>query len=328
LTTAAAVHGLTPSEARRRYPVRLRAVCVVCFPDWHGFFVHDGVSGVYVETKDQVLLGERIHPGTELEIEGVSGPGDFAPVIDRAILRVIGEAAVPPPRRVSLDRLSTGVEDGQWIEVEGTVRSADTSNTMLTLTVASGQLQMAVMTPKCNGTGYRRLIDARVRVRGTTGPLFNRRRQLVGVDMYTPSLDQFQVLEPAPADPFALPAKAVRDIFAYNPNGGPDHRIRVRGAVTARWRDKEVFITDGIQGAGVLDVQASALQPGDIVDVVGFPAVGDYTPTIHEAVFRKLGSGPLPAPRPVTATGALSGDFDGDLVRIDGRLAAQKRSTD
>jgi signal transduction histidine kinase/DNA-binding response OmpR family regulator len=327
LTTAAAVHGLTTAQAKRRYPVHLRAVCVVCFADWHGFFVSDGSSGVYVETKDQVLLGERIHPGTELDIEGVSGPGDFAPVVDRAVLRVIGEVAVPPPRYVSLDRVSTGVEDGQWIEIEGTVRSADNSNTMLTLTVASGQFQVAVMTPKCEKAKYLRLIDARVRIAGGSGPVFNRRRQLVGVDMYSPSLDRVRVLEPAPADPFALPITAVRDVFAYNPNRGPDHRIRIRGVVTARWPGA-VFVTDGIQGASVLGVQADSLKPGDMVDVAEFPAVGDYTPTIHEALFRKLGSGPVPAPRYVTATGALSGDFDGDLVRIEGRLVAQKRSTD
>jgi len=58
-----------------------------------------------------------------LDIEGVSGPGDFAPVVDRALLRVVGEGTVPPAAR-RLDRLSTGVEDGQWIEIEGTVRSA------------------------------------------------------------------------------------------------------------------------------------------------------------------------------------------------------------
>ena len=307
--------------------MRLRAICVVCFPDWHGFFVHDGSSGVYVETKDQALLTDRIHPGTVLDIEGVSGPGDYAPVVDQALLRVIGEGTVPPPRYVSLDHLSTGVEDGQWIEIEGTVRSADTSNTMLTLIVASGQLQVSVMTPKCDENRYRRLIDARVRVAGTTGPVFNQRRQLVGVDMYTPSLDQVRVVDAAPADPFALPVKAVRDVFAFTPNPVPDRRVRIRGVVTARFPGKATFITDGIQGASVLDALTASLEPGDRVDVVGFPALGDYTPTLHEAAIRKLGSGPPPKPRPVTATEALSGDLDGDLVRIDGRLVAQKRTT-
>ncbi|MGO9273685.1 MAG: response regulator [Terriglobia bacterium] len=328
LTTAAAVHGLSPSEAKRRYPVRLRAVCVVCFPDWHGFFANDGSTGVYVETKDQALLTDRIHPGSMLEIEGVSGPGEYSPVVDEALLRVVGEGTVPRPRHVSLDRLSTGVEDGQWVEIEGTVRSADTSNTMLTLVVTSGQLQVEVMTPRYNRTQYLRLIDARVRVRGAAGPVFNQRRQLIGVNMYTPSLDEVQVLEPAPADPFALPVTAVRNVFEYTPNARPDHRIRIRGVVTALWPGKVVFITDGIQGASVLSAQTPSLAPGDIVDVIGFSALGDYTPTLHDAAFRKLGSGPPPAPRSVTATEALSGDLDGDLVRINGRLITQKGTTD
>jgi diguanylate cyclase (GGDEF)-like protein len=328
LTTAAAVHGLSPSESKRRYPVRLRAVCGICFSGWHGFFVNDGPTGVYVETKDQVLLTDRIHTGTMLEIVGVTGPGEFSPIVDQAVLRVLGEGTLPSARHVSLDRLSTAVEDGQWIEIEGTVRSADTSNTMLTLVVASGQLQVEVMTPKYSTNQYLRLIDARVRIRGTSGPVFNQRRQLIGVNMYTPSLDEVRVLEPAPADPFALPVKMVRNVFEYTPGASPDHRLRIRGVVTAFSAGNAFFITDGIQGANVLSRQITRLEPGDIVDVVGFPALGDYTPTLHEAAFRKLRSGPQPEPRPVTAKDALSGDFDGDLVRIDARLIKQKRTTD
>jgi signal transduction histidine kinase/CheY-like chemotaxis protein len=327
LTTAAAVHGLTPSEAKQGYPVRLQAICVICFTGWHGLFVNDGITGVYVETKGQALLTAQIHAGSKLEIEGVSGPGEFAPIVDQALLRVVGEGKVPPPRHVSLDRLSTGVEDGQWIEIDGTVRSADTSNTMLTLVVSSGQTKVEVMTPQYGKTQYLRLIAARVRVRGAAGPVFNQRRQLIGVNVYTPSLDEVRVLAPAPADPFTLPGKAVRDIFEYLPNANPDHLVRIRGVVTAV-SSKAVFITDGIQGASVLSAQMTSLEPGDLVDVVGFAEVGDHTPTLHEAAFRKLGSGPPPAPRPCTAAGALSGDFDGDLVRIDARLITQKGNAD
>jgi diguanylate cyclase (GGDEF)-like protein len=328
LTTSAAVHGLSPAESAKRYPVHLRAVCVVCFPGWHGFFVNDGSTGVYVETKDQTLLTDRIHTGSMLEIEGVTGPGEYSPIVDQARLRVLGEGPVPTARHVSLDRLSTGVEDGQWIEIEGTVRWANTSNTMLTLIVSSGRVQVEVMTPRYSTKQYLRLVDARVRIRGTAGPVFNQRRQLIGVNMYTPSLDEVRVLEPAPADPFTLPVKTVRNVFAYTPGASPDHRVRIRGVVTARWPGKAFFITDGIQGASVLSDQTTPVEPGDEVDVVGFPALGDYTPALHEAAFRKLGSEPPPAPRPVTAKDGLSGEFDGDLVRIDARLIQQKSTTD
>jgi diguanylate cyclase (GGDEF)-like protein len=229
---------------------------------------------------------------------------------------------------VGLDRLSTGVEDGQWIEIEGTVRSADTGNAMLTLEVASGRLEVSVMTPNYDARQYPRLIDARVRVRGTSGPIFNQRRELIGVNMYTPSLDDVRVLEPAPADPFAIPLKTVRNVFEYTPGASPDHRVHIRGTVTARWPGNSFFITDGIQGASVLSGQTTPVRPGDVVDVIGFAALGEYTPTLQEAIFRKLGAGPPPAPRSVTARQALSGDFDGDLVRIEARLIQQKRTTD
>jgi diguanylate cyclase (GGDEF)-like protein len=328
LTTAAAVRGLSPSEARREYPVHLRAVCVVCFTGWHGFFVNDRSFGVYVETKDKVALTDRIQTGTILDIDGVTGPGQFTPIISRAVIRVMGKGPVPFAPHVSLDRISAGGEDGQWIEIEGTVRSAETDNTMLTLVVASGQLQIKVMTPNYGKGRYFGLIDARVRIRGTPGPVFNNRRQIVDVNVYTPGLEEVRVQEPAPVDPFTLPVRTVRNIFGYTPGLSPDHRIRIRGVVTARWPGEAFFITDGAQGASVLTSQTTSLNPGDIVDVIGFSALGDYTPSLHEASFRKLGSGPPPAPRSVTAAHALSGEFAGDLVRIDARLLSQTRTTD
>ncbi len=98
--------------------------------------------------------------------------------------------------------------------------------------------------------------------------------------------------------------------------------------MTARWPGEEFFITDGTQGAGVITSQTIALFLGDVVDVTGFSALGDYSPTLHEAVFRRISSGAPPPAKPVTAAQALSGDFAGDLVRIDAHLINQKRSTD
>ncbi len=326
LTTAAAVHNLTPSEAKRHYPVHLKAVCMVCFTGWHGFFLNDGSTGVYVETKDQVLLTAAIHTGTLLEIAGFSGPGEFAPIVEQSTLHVLGETALPPARTVSLDRISTGAEDGQWIAFQGTVRSAEIRDSMLVLVVASGRLSVEVMTLQSPPKEYGRLIDARVRVRGTLGPVFNKRHQLVGVNIYTPGLNYLEVLEPAP-DPLTLPWKKLKNVFDYTPGASLDHRVRIRGVVEARW-GKTVFINDGNEGASVLSAQSSDLRPGQEVEVLGFPALGDFTQSIDEAIIKPLGRAPLPQARPISAKDALSGDFEGNLVRIDARLIRQQRSAD
>jgi signal transduction histidine kinase/CheY-like chemotaxis protein len=327
LTTAAAVHNLSPSEAKRHYPVHLRAVCIVCFTGWHGLFVNDGASGIYVEIKNQVLLTPAIHPGTLLDIQGVSGSGEFAPIVDQSTLEILGKGPVPSARLVSLDHLSTGVEDGQWIAFEGTVRSAEIRDSMLSLVVGSGRWQVEVMTTPANRKAYTRLVDARVQVRGAGGPIFNQRHQLVGVNVYSPSLENIQVLRPAPKDLFSLPLRQVEKLFEYTPSADPDGLARIHGVVVARW-GKNVFITDGTQDASVLSSETTVLEPGEVVDAVGFPVLGDSTHTIDDAIFRQLGTAPLPEPKSISVKQALSGDFEGDLVRLNGRLIEQQIATD
>jgi len=327
LTTADTVHNLTPAQARLRYPVHFQAVCVFCFTGWHGFFAHDGVRSVWIDLGDQVLLTPAIQAGTLLDIEGVTGAGEYAPIVDQATVTILGERALPPAQPVSLGRLSTGSEDGQWISFEGTVRSAEIRDAMLCLIVGSGRLQVEVRTVAESEQKYSRLIDAKVRVSGAVGPVFNQRRQLIDMNVYSPGLDYIDVLEAAPADPFLLPITKVRDIFGYVPGGSLDHRVRIHGMVEARW-GQSVFITDGVQGASVLSSKLTSLQTGDIVDAVGFPVLGDNAQTIQDAIFRRLGKAPLPPPLLIRAKDALAGDHESDLVRIDGRLIEQNRTGD
>jgi signal transduction histidine kinase/CheY-like chemotaxis protein/HPt (histidine-containing phosphotransfer) domain-containing protein len=324
LTTAEAVHSLPPAEAGRHYPVHLQAVCVVCITGWHGFFVNDGKSGVFVETKGQVLLTAAVHSGLVLDIQGVSAGGEFAPILDQATFRILGEGVLPPPRSVSLDRLSTGSEDGQWISIEGVVRSAEIRGDLLVLALGSGQMEVEVSFQRDPNRDYSFLVDARVRVHGTSGPVFNQRHQFVGANVYTPGLGSIQILEPASGDPFSLPVKKLRSLFEFNPAVSPDHRVRIQGVVAARWATA-VFITDGVHGVSVRSDAASSVSPGDKVDAVGFPVVGDYSHAVQNAIFRRLGEGSLPAPKKVSAKDGLSGDFEGDLVRIEGQLIKHQR---
>jgi len=326
LTTAAAVHDLTLNDARRHYPVHLRAVCVVCFAGWHGFFANDGVSGVYVETKDRVLLTAAIHPGTWLQIDGVSNEGEFAPIVDQASLRILADKPIPAARTVSLDRLSTGVEDGQWIAFDGTVRSAAFRDSMLDLVIAAGRLQVEVMTQP-GARQFGSLIDARVRVRGAAGPILNQRGQLIGTNIYTPNLRYIDILQPAPLDPFLEPIQPISRIFEYTPRTGSDRLVRIRGVVVARWA-QTVYISDGVHGASVAGRETNTLQLGDLVDAVGYPALGDSAHTIEDAIFNRRGTAPLPAPKRVSAKDALSGDYEGDIVQLDGRLIGQERAAD
>jgi signal transduction histidine kinase len=82
-----------------------------------------------------------------------------------------------------------------------------------------------------------------------------------------------------------------------------------------------LFIQD--KGASSLSIkthQTNAFSPGDLVSVTGFPQVGQYSPTLEDAVVRRLGHGNPPMPVDVRIDQLPSEDYDGVLVRLRGRL--------
>ncbi len=327
LTTARAVHDMRVQDARKGYPVHLRATALVPLPWFDALFVDDGVSGVYVGMSAIGMAQfQAIQPGTVLDIEGVTEAGHFSEVIGASQVRIVGERPVRPARRVSLDQLSGGTQDAQWVSVEGTVRAARLKEGILTLVISAGDFRLEVMVTQGSEEEGRRLVDSKIRVSGSMGSQWNHRRQLIGVVMYTPSLEQVQVLEAAPKDPFQLPVRPVAEMIRYTPGEEPVHRVRIQGSVIAFWPSKSLFVRDGDLSVEVQADGETSFQVGDVVDVVGFPAASEYTYQLQDAVIRKVADGPVPAARKLTPQQALSGNFDADLVQMDGVLMNTEKS--
>jgi hypothetical protein len=83
------IRELKPSQAARELPVHLHAV--VTFYDQAAglLFVQDNSAGIFVETKGAVPA-ER---GMEIDLTGVTEPGDFAPLIRESLIHTIGKAS-------------------------------------------------------------------------------------------------------------------------------------------------------------------------------------------------------------------------------------------
>lgn len=94
LTQVTEVRRLSPLEARRGYPVRLRDV--VTFNQPGVTFIQDATAGIYLVTQDSPVEGQA---GDLVEVRGITGPGEFAPVVDRPQVQVLGRAELPFPRR-------------------------------------------------------------------------------------------------------------------------------------------------------------------------------------------------------------------------------------
>jgi signal transduction histidine kinase/DNA-binding response OmpR family regulator len=323
LTTALEAHSLSAAESRRGYPIHLRAVVTYydpCIDPRHGaLFVHDGTSGVFVSVPKAPTL--PLHAGTVIDITGVSGPGDFAPIVDGHQIRVIEEGHLPVTvPLVSMGHLLTGAEDGQWVEIEGLVHSVAASGGNVTLNVAMSDGAIGATTVKETGRDYSGLVDATVRIRGSSAPLFTKNRQMTGSRLFFPNLTQVTILVPAPADPYAVPVRPIDSLLQFTPNIAFLHRAHVRGRVTLQRPGQSLCIQDASQGLCVQTAQKTPLAIGDVADVVGFPAANQYAPTMTDAIFRWTSAAEPVAATSITAEQALRGEYDSGLIQVEGRL--------
>ena len=322
LTTAEQVRELTADQANQGYPVRLRAV--VTYTDhFNGdLFVQDATAGIYVNSGKGNLTFQS---GELLEIEGVTEEPDFAPQIAKPRCRVLGRAPLPRPRKVRLDDLLSTREDSQWVQLEGIVEDLATEREWLKLDLLiEGRILLVyIMDPA--GLDIDRLVDTKVRVTGVCASLYNLKNQLIGVRLDVPTARQVSVEELPLADPFSVPIRPISSLLAFTARNTLEHRVRVQGTVTLQ-RPMDVFIQDGSQGLCILSLPRVLLRPGDRVDVVGFAEIGEDTPVLRHALYRRIGSAPLPPPIRVTAREAQAGTFDTLRVSVDGILRDVRHS--
>jgi signal transduction histidine kinase len=95
----------------------------------------------------------------------------------------------------------------------------------------------------------------------------------------------------------------------------------VRGTVVYQEPGSALFIEDANVGLYCQTRDWSPpLQNGDRVDVLGFPAKGEYTPILQDATYRKTAEGSPLKPVTISLDDALSGGYDCRLVRLTANL--------
>ncbi len=314
LTSVEQVRHLTPDKAQLGYPVRIRGVITddVPKPD---YFVQDKTAGIYVEGA-RSLWSSHVF-GEYVEVEGITGPGRFAPVIRERSLRILGKRPLPKARIYALQQLADGQKDSQWVQVRGIVRSVSIDRTswpepVIAMTVASDGSQFSVRTPLGASQDISTWIGKEVLIQGVCGTLFNAERQLIGILFYVPRLEFIRPEAPADEVPFAA-------LMRFSPERPVGHKVRVRGVVAYQEAGNVVFLESGTKGLRVLAQQDTLVKPGDLVDALGFPTVGESEPVLSDAVFRVVGHGVIPQPVSLDLT-APWGRYDGALVTTDARL--------
>jgi signal transduction histidine kinase len=312
------IRNLRPEQAAAGYRVRLRGVVTddVPAPD---FFVQDSTAGIYVEGVKSANFTH--HFGDLIEVEGITGPGNFAPVVREVSSRVLGKAHLPRTRIYSFSELSDGQLDSQWVRVRGIVRAVSIDRTSwrettVAMRIASGGGQLNVRIPIPSDQNFASWIDTEVLVEGVCGSLFNTQRQLTALLLYVPRLSFVTLESHARAVPFS-------SLLTFDPGRGEQHRVRVRGVVGYQQPGKALFLQDEGRGLRVLTEQDTKLNVGDIVDALGFPAIGESAPVLQDAVLYRVGSQAPAIPVPLDMSVPWE-KYDGTLIQTDATLLARE----
>jgi PAS domain S-box-containing protein len=321
LTKAADLMSLTSEQASWKYPVQLRGVVMIYYPDRRQFFVHDGTAGFYISgpwNRSDLRLGDLV------EVKGVSSPGGFAPMVIPSQVAPIGTAALPAPRRTTLFQMATGQYDSEWIEAYGVIRSYTYQDNLLRikLTDSDGTLFAYIPTESVPTN----LVDSIVRLRGvcTTHP--NANRQISSLVVWSPTLDCIKVEESGVSDPAQVKAQSIASLSQFRPHNVLQRRAKIEGVVTLRPDGKTLFIQDQIAG---LEVQTSVTndgaKPGDRVFAVGYPTIGNYGVVLREAVILANGRGEIPAAKVITPENPVVSQLNNMRVQIDAHLRFKTR---
>ena len=269
LTQIGQLQRLTPQEAKRGYPVRLRGVVTYFRYSSDDLFLQDGTGALYVSPPRESSLV----PGQLVEVEGISGATGFSLQVREAKIRVVGTAELPRPRNVSAVDLASGAMDRWRVETQGVVRSAALYDSGLMLDIADGPVRFKAFVPPVNAVPEK-LLDATVRVRGTSGGIYNSKAQFMGVQLLIPNLAGIEVIETAQQDVFSLFTRPIQTVIQAGQRGVFTRCVRVKGVVTLQRPGRLLYISDGGVALLVRTRQLTPVRVGAVVDVAAYPDVG------------------------------------------------------
>ncbi len=322
LTSVDEVRRLDPRDAALGHAIKLRATLTLVDRPWSMLMIQDATAGIYVFANQLEHPLPPCQPGDLVEIEGESGPGEFAPIIVARRLAVVGRAGLPAARPTNMARLLAGLEDSQLVEFDGVVRDITRDNQEhLIIGLSRDNQRFMTYVPSFGtqalpeGLG----IDAEIHVTGVVGARFNTRRQMIGAQLWVPVASLIRVDRPGHSDLDALPIRTTSHVLGFSASGRPGHLMRIKGTVLVARRN-EIFLRDDAGGLEVHPREPVTLTPGDTIEVIGFPQPGDYAPTLEDAVVKRVGRAALPEAHLLPSKDLLKNELDGELVRIRGVL--------
>ncbi len=316
LQTVGQVHALNMEEALAKRPVHLHAVVTYVDGQTGFLFVQDQTGGIYLPLEHLPPAERGLSTGDLVDIEGITGPGEFAPIVDWPHIKKVGRGAIPLPAAVTAEEVFSGSQDGNWAALEGVVSAVRYEDERPLLDMNYGRHPFLVLMP-ASARLPDRLVGATVRFEGVCGTQFNERRQLLGVNLNVPSERYLRVLKKSMGQ---LPARPIRQVLQFTPNAADD-RARVEATVTFTRPGGPTFAQDATGGILLRNHERIGLRQGDRISAEGVVIPGEFGPLLDNVHVVLLSHGPKPQAVRTAADEVIEGDHASELIQVEGTVA-------
>jgi PAS domain S-box-containing protein len=311
------IRSLDEERLTRQLPVSIEGVVTWADSKEKSFFVSDSSGGILV-LRPQFADGGRIRSGMLVKVDGVAAPGQFAPVITNAMVHQTGIMNLPEAPLISLEQALTGAKDGCWVQLRGYVREVEVGSNSIQLQIGAPEGEFTARVPKVDS--LQNLHGSVVLVRGVCVVIANSRRQLTGVELWSPQEADVQIEQYPPENVFALPKRSIASLRRFNLFNTLNERVHTFGTVTLQVPGRYLYLQEGDYSVLVMSDQTESLRPGDRVEVVGFSGHENGNFLLREAVYRRIAAGPDPLPLSLPTSHYINEDVDGMLVHVTGKL--------
>ena len=307
------IQSLSLEEAMRRLPVHLAGVVTSVGRTFdHWLSIQDDTRGIFVDLR--AISNALPVCGDFYEIYGHSSAGDFAPIVEAAQISRLGKGELPELAHPTWSELISGSMDVQWVEFQGLVTAVHTNTLSMLLPngridVQAEQLATSKLLPLKNSV---------VRIHGVLYASWNTNREVEVGKVVMRNISINVDIAP-PADPFDAILKTPRELLLFDAQASPFRRIKVRGQIV--YADKtQLFLTEGGLGLRLLPTEPANVQPGDLVEAVGYLDISRKVLLLREVVLRKTGAAPLVAAKKLTESELMQQGLDATRVKVQGYL--------
>jgi diguanylate cyclase (GGDEF)-like protein len=328
LTTLRQIRALSDTEASQSLPVAFEATVTYYYNGGFDLFVQEGDEAIYVETK----LNAGLVVGDRVLVRGKTRNSFGTDILGESVT-LLHHGPPPMPVAASYEQLIRAEFDCRRVIVRATVRGADAVDYQgqpgfyMKLLMDGGSVDADAVSG--DASKLKKLLDAEVEVTGVVSAMFDNKKQLTGILLELPSLDDVKILKPAETSPESLPFTPMDKVLSAYYVHDQTRRVRVQGTITYYEPGVAAVLQDGSKSLWISTPMSEPLRIGDHAEASGFPDARSSFLTLTDGEIQDSHIFAPVTPQPSTwrqlSEWNASDGHQNDLVSIEGQVATAVR---